>query len=356
MSGQPSVPVGKTPAQPTRTAQPTKHVVPIKLEIEEPAPKTDYKVDNGDRNTDPSMPKLKLKAKVTVQGQEVSIGAVRWEFHLTGTYPYRTGLTSVSHRAYNFAAGNVETKPGEEKEFQLLPADVIGGNLVVKASYTGGPDVGGATVTQTVAGCRVLGQRVDIDESQAYIIAQAGTLSWVFLRLFAYETRGANQLQQFSNGLPWIGAPAGVGIVQRDVEDDKWSRVFREEGGTTTTAPNRYFPSIFWNWRACVREGISFFNSEKLSTGQRNIRLLREHNPKLPAAPEGVVYRAAIRAYNGGFEYHCADGLHYQTPNDPGEYSYNVVRWTQPPQAANYPVPAEALAEIWPANPEPPRR
>ncbi len=352
MTAPRSVPVGKTPAQATRTAQPTQHKVPLKLEIEEPAAKTEFFVDNGTAATEPTMPKIKLKAKVTVQGQEVTIGAIKWEFHLTGTYPHRSS-DDVQSRRYNMAAGNVETAPNEEKEFTLAPQLVVGGNLVIKATYAGGAEVGGASVVQTVAGCTVHGKLLDIDEAQTYIIQQSGTLAWCFLRLFAYETR-ANPLNQFYQGMPWIGAPAGVGVGQRDPDGADWDEVLADEGGTTTTKPNKYFPKIYWNWKRCIDESIAFFNGEKMSIGRANITALRGDNRKLPAAPEGVVYRAAIRAYNGGWEYHCDDGLHYQTPNDPSEYSYNVVRFTKPPKAANYPVPAEALAEIWPVDPPKP--
>jgi type VI secretion system secreted protein VgrG len=342
-----SVPVGKTPAQPTRTAQPTPHKVPLQLDVVEPQPKTELKIDNGTRSTEPTMPKIKLKATVTVQGQPVSIGTIRWEFHVKGTYRVRITLSTYRMQPYDLPAGNVETAPGEEKEFTLAPELVVGGELVVKASYTGGAEVGGASVTKTVAGCKVTGQPLDRAESTAYIVSQAGSLAWLFLRMFYVETE-MHPYQQFLNGMPWYGDPAGVGCVQRDPEPGEWT--FPKDAVGT---PNKLFPKIFWNWKRNVEEGIRYFNEVKLGYGRSDVASLRRAHPKLPDPPEALIDRAGIRRYNGGVEYSSADGLHYQAPAHAGKDYADKVVHASPPEAAPYPVPDDALVRVWPVDPPP---
>src|SRR5262249_43981484 len=135
---EPKVPapiqVGETPAQPSRSAKPTEHEVPIKLEIIEPRHGTTFHT-----HTTPAMPHIALEARVLVQGEPAEIGSVRWAFHVSGKYRVRDEAGSGYRlQDYKLPAGHLRTSPGEARKFELKTAEIVGGDLEIKAVFHGG--------------------------------------------------------------------------------------------------------------------------------------------------------------------------------------------------------------------------
>ncbi len=346
------IPVGHTPAQTAPKAKPTVHVVPIVVEVLSPAPATKFPIEPGTYlGPDPAMPSIELKARVLVQGNETTVGTVRWEATITGSYRVRDADADRGYRMqeFRFAAGTFTTKPNEAKTVLLAPAELVGGDLELKATFEGGPELANVTLVKVVNGFKVVGQNVARAAVEAMIVDKAGDLAWLFLRMFCHESN--HSLAQFKNEAPLYGPPSGVGIVQRDPTADEW----RWPPNRITT-PSNLFPRIFWNWKRNVSEGISSFQNVYMERGRHDLANLREANPGLPEAPLGVVIRAAIRRYNGGREF-SSDGTHYvvdpHTPADRVGYVDEVLG-DQHGEAARHPVPADALARIWPPPPPPP--
>ena len=340
------VDVGKTPAQPRTKSTPTTHEVPITLEIVEPKPGTTFHL-----LTTPAMPKVPLHARVLVQGAPVMVGEVRWELHASGKYRVRdaSGEGYVLQQ-YVLPVGHARTTPGEAEQFELSPPELVGGDLEVKAVFDGGAALGGLTATKSVKGCEVLGQDPEASTIEAAIVETTGSLAWLYLRLFSWEST----LTQFARksggsntpGWPLYGPPSGTGIVQRDPEAGDW-----RWGKQRVTQPNNFFPRIFWDWRKNLAEGVSSFASTYIERGRADLDALRADHPHLPPYPEGVLLRAAIRRYNGGIEYVAsADGRHYVVSpyytNNPG-YVDDVLSVAQI-DAHKYPIPADARATEWP--------
>ena len=340
---QTSVAVGSTPAQPSRTAQPTSHTVPVKIDIVEPAAGQKLKIDPHTHTTEPTMPTVKLKATVAVQGTPVTTGTVRWELHISGQYRVRSG-GSYREQAYDFPAGNTTTAPGEEKVFQLAPALITGGKLSVKASYVAGPEVGNAQLTKTIEAL-VVGGEPGSEEIAQYVIANGGDLIWLFLRLFLHES---SYLQFHGNDVHY-GPPSGVGIGQRDPEAPEWK--WPAKLADRVTQPNNFFPMIFWNWKRNIDAGMAFFRNVKIPAGKADLDSLQGAYPDLPAPPQGLLLRAAIRRYNGRTEWDAsADGKHYVLAAGRSDY-VNTVLGMEPPHAAEYPVPADVELTVYPAPP-----
>jgi type VI secretion system secreted protein VgrG len=353
-AAHPAIVVGQTPAQATAKAKATDHQVPIAIEVLSPVAASKFSIEPGTfPGPDPSMPSVKLEARVLVQGKETSVGVVRWELTITGSYRVRdpAGAHGYRMQEFRFAAGTAETKPNEAKTMQLAPAEIVGGDLEIKATFVGGPELANITVTRVVTGYKVVGKNVARSAVEAMIVDKGGDLSWLFLRMFCHESNHA--LAQFKNEAVLYGPPSGVGIVQRDPTAEEW----RWPTNRITT-PNNLFPRIFWDWKKNVIEGISTFQSDYMNRGRRDLAKLRTNNPELPAAPIGVLIRASIRRYNGGVEF-TSDGTHYvvdpQTPAARVGYVDEVLGDQHGSQAASHPVPADALARIWPA-PAPPQR
>jgi type VI secretion system secreted protein VgrG len=338
--------VGKTPAQPRTKAKPTEHDVPISLEIVEPKPDAIFHL-----LATPAMPAIPLHAKVLVQGAPVTAGSVRWELHASGTYRVRDASgEGYVLQAYVLPVGNARTTPGEAEHYPLAPPELVGGDLEIKVIFDGGAALGGLTASKSVKGCQVLGKDPEAKVVEAAIVELAGPLAWLYLRLFSWEST----LTQFAvrsgggntPGQPLYGFPSGTGIVQRDPVATEW-----KWGKSRVTEANNFFPRIFWSWRKNLVEGISSFASTYIPRGRGDLDALRESHPHLPAYPEGVLLRAAIRRYNGGTEYVASeDGRHYvvspQYTNNPG-YVDDVLSVPQI-DAHQYPIPAEARATEWP--------
>jgi type VI secretion system secreted protein VgrG len=351
-----TIPVGSTPAQPPGKARPTVHEVPVKLEIVEPRDGSTY-----DLPFTPEMPAIPLHARVLVQGAPVSTGRVRWEIQIAGQYRVRSaGGGSYTQQAYKLACGDTTTAPDEEKKFTLAPAELVGGTLSVQAFFEGGAELAGITATQVVKTCKVQGKNPPRADVEAFIAEVGGELSWLYLRMFCHES--LHQLAQFAKksgggntpGEPLYGPPSGVGIVQRDPTAPEW--VWPKSRITTC---NNFFPRIFWDWKKNVREGVASFTSDYIERGRRDLDGLRKRHQTLPEYPEGVLLRAAIRRYNGGTEFVASpDGKHYVvSPSSSNPGYVNEVLGDPDIDATRYPVPADALATIWPAPaPAPARR
>ena len=355
----PVIPVGQTPAQVTAKARPTDHNVPIAIEVLSPVAASKFPIEPGTYpGVDPSMPSVEVKARVLVQGNETTVGVVRWEFTIVGTYRVRDpdGAHGYRMQEFRFAAGTAETLPNEAKTVQLAPAEIVGGDLEIKATYVGGPALANITLTKVVKGYKVVGKNAARAAVEAMIVDKGGDLAWLFLRMFCHES--AHALGQFKNEAVLYGPPSGVGIVQRDPTADEW----RWPTNRITT-PSNLFPRIFWDWKKNVIEGISTFQTVYMGRGRSDLARLRRHNPKLPEAPIGVLIRASIRRYNGGTEF-SSDGTHYivdpQTPADRVGYVNEVLGDQHGTLAATHPVPADATARKWPVPapvvPPPPRR
>ncbi|MFT3771028.1 MAG: type VI secretion system tip protein TssI/VgrG [Minicystis sp.] len=348
---RPAIPVGTTPAQPAAKARPTDHAVPIAVEIVSPVLATKLEIDPGRYpGPEPSMPLVTLCAKVLVEGKETSVGSVRWEFSISGKYRVRDHSAKAGYRWQEFkhAAGTARTKPNEEKSVRLTPAEVVGGDLEIKATFEGGPELGNVTAVKVLKGLKVLGKNGPRADVEKYIVDQSGDLAWLFLRMFCHESD--HTLGQFKKGEVRYGPPAGTGIAQQDPEEDEW-----KWPPDRLTTPSNFFPRIFWDWRKNVVSGIHHFLSDKLPTGRRHIAKLRKNNPHLPQPPEGVIIRAAIRAYNGGREFDAsADGRHFIVNPHTIPANVGYVDWvlgdTHSALAADHPVPADAKARIWPAE------
>ena len=324
--------VGSTPAQPRTKATPTEHDVPITLEIVEPKPGTTFHLLST-----PAMPEIPLHAQVLVQGKPVTAGSVRWELHASGTYYVRdaSGL-SAYQQPYVLPVGDTRTTPGEAKRYLLAPPELVGGELEIKVIFDGGPSLGGLTATKTVKGCQLLGTDPSAVVVEAAIVELTGSMAWLYLRLFSWEsgltqfaTRNANGN---TIGWPLNGAPSGTGIVQRDPEAPEWvwpkSRV---------TSPNNFFPRIFWNWKKNLAEGISSFTSTYIERARGDLDALRAEFPHLPPYPEPVLLRAAIRRYNGGTEYVASgDGRHYLV--DPAGHEKHSLRGRRAERRADRPA------------------
>ena len=239
------VPVAKVSSQPTPNASPTSHELPVVIEVISPK--------HGDLHhlhTKPSMPSIPIEAKVTLGGKVIHEGHVGWTFGLEGHYRVRQGLSGYREQAYDMRAGHAMTTPGERKDFELAPSELLGGNLSVEVHFSGGEALGGVRGKKTVGGMRVLGanpERADVDH---YIAEHAGNLAWALMRLFCFES--LHQLAQFARasggdntpGWPLYGPPSGVGIVQRDPSEGDWR--FPK---SRRAHANNFFPRIFWDWR-----------------------------------------------------------------------------------------------------------
>ena len=352
----PVIPVGQTPAQVTVKARPTDHDVPIAIEVLSPAAASKFAIEPGTYpGPAPSMPSIELKARVLVQGNETTVGVVRWELTIIGSYRVRdpSGARGYRMQEFRFAAGTAETKPNEAKTVQLAPAEIVGGDLEIKATFVGGPGLANITLTKVVTGFKVVGKNAPRAAVEAMIVDKGGDLAWLFLRMFCHES--AHALAQFKNEAVLYGPPSGVGIVQRDPTADEWTWP-----ANRITTPNNLFPRIFWDWRKNLMEGISTFQSDYMNRGRRDLARLRKNNPRLPEAPIGVLIRASIRRYNGGIEFK-SNGTQYvvdpQTPAARVGYVDEVLGDNHGSQAASHPIPADATARIWPAPvPVPTRR
>ncbi len=300
-----------------------------------------------------SMPTIDLKARVLVQGNETTEGVVRWEFTIIGSYRVRDPNGKHGYRMQEFrhTAGTAETKPNEAKKVQLAPAEIVGGDLEIKATFVGGPGLANITLTKVVTGHKVVGKNAPRAAVEAMIVDKGGDLAWLFLRMFCHES--VHSLAQFKNEAILYGPPSGVGIVQRDPTAEEWKWPTNR-----ITTPNNLFPRIFWDWKKNVMEGISTFQSDYMNRGRRDIAKLRKANPKLPEASIGVLIRASIRRYNGGTEF-SSDGTHYivdpKTPADRVGYVDEVLGDPHGTLAATHPVPADATARKWPVPPAPKR-
>ena len=353
----PPISVGKTPAQPTAHAKPTEHQVPIAVEILSPAAAAVFEIDPGAYpGPDPSMPAVPLKARVLVQGQETSAGSVRWELAISGKYRVRDPSAGAGYRWQEFklAAGTTRTRPGEEISFQLAPAEVVGGALSIKATFEGGPALGDATVTRALEGPKVVGKDAPRAQVEKYIADQAGDLAWLFLRMFCHESD--HTLAEFKKTDPRYGPPSGVGVAQQDPEEGEWVWP-KDRLGT----PSNFFPRIFWDWKKNVVSGMNHFLSDKVPTARRLIANLRKANPGLPQPPEGLVLRAAIRAYNGGRELDASpDGKHFIVSPHTIPANVGYVDWVlgdpHGTLAPEHPVPDDVKLRTWPPLPPAPKR
>jgi hypothetical protein len=341
----PTIDVGQTPAQPRPKAKPTQHDVPVTLEIVEPKPGSTFHVSAA-----PAMPDVTLHARVLVQGAPVSVGSVRWELHVSGTYRVRDASgESYVLQPYVLPVGDTRTTPGEAKHYLLAPPELVGGKLEIKAIFDGGAALGGITASKSVAGCQVLGKDPEASTIEATIVELTGALAWVYLRLFAWESTLTQFAVRSGNGntpgYPLYGFPSGTGIVQRDPSATDWVW-----GKHRVTEANNFFPRIFWSWRKNLAEGISSFAATYIARGRGDLELLRSQHPHLPMYPQGVLLRAAIRRYNGGTEYGAStDGRHYvvrPVSSNPG-YVDDVLSVAQIDRN-KYPIPADALATEWP--------
>ncbi|APR80422.1 Putative vgr related protein [Minicystis rosea] len=355
---KPAIPVGTTPSQQAAKAKPTDHAVPVAVEIVSPVVPTTLEIDPGTYpGPEPSMPLVTLLAKVLVEGKETSVGSVRWEFSISGKYRVRdhsSKTTGYRWQEFKYAAGTARTKPNQEQKVRLTPAEIVGGDLEIKATFEGGPELGNITAVKVLKGLKVLGKNGPRAQVEQYIVDNAGDLAWLFLRMFCHESE--HTLAQFKKGEVRYGPPAGTGIAQQDPEEDEW-----KWPADRITTPSNFHPRIFWDWRKNVVSGIQHFNSAKLPTGRRLIAKLRKANPNLPQPPEGVIIRAAVRAYNGGREFDAsADGKHYvvnphTTPKNVGYVDW-VLGDTHSSLDAKYPVPEDAKARIWPPELPDPRK
>lgn len=354
------VEVGKTPTQKTPYAKPTGHQVPLVLDVVLPQPKTAFEIEPGGHPApDPSMPKVTLQANVTFQGKPLTKGTLHWEFTISGKYRVRDSSKSDGYRmqSYTFGAGNTQTEPGQKLDFQLSVGEIVGGDLTVKVTYLGGPELGDLKATKVVKELKVVGKNASKDDVRALVKEIGGTQTWCLIRMFCHES--AHSLGQFKKGDVLYGPPAGVGIVQRDPEGDEWVWP-----SNRLTQPNHFFPRIFWDWKKNVREGVERFRSDYMQRARRELAALRKAHPHLPEPSEEIILRSAIRHYNGGNEYQAsADGRHYEVkpylnrakdgtlrPLPAGRLPYvNQVLDEQHTDAAKYPVPADVRAEVWPA-------
>jgi type VI secretion system secreted protein VgrG len=347
----PAIAVGTTPAQPTPKAKPTEHEVPIVVEIGSPSPGATFEIEPGSYpGPAPSMPHVTLKARVLVQGQETSVGAVRWEMTIAGEYRVRDDSEDAGYRMqpFKFPAGTARTKPNEELKVLLMPTEIVGGDLAIKAVYEGGADLGNVKAVKVLAGLKVVGKNPPRADVERFVVDQAGDLSWLFLRMFCHESE--HTLCQFKKTQPRYGPPSGVGVSQRDPEASEWP--WPKDKLTT---PSNFFPRIFWDWRKNVVSGISYFLSVKVPAARWILGLLKKTHPHLPEPGEGVVLRAAIRAYNGGREYEASDdGSHYVVQPHTQPRNMGYVEWVlgdhHGTEAPKHPVPADVQALMWPAK------
>ena len=346
-----SITAGKTPAQPTSNAKPTQHKVPITIEIVHPTKDTKLQVSCGDATTtDPAMPKVPLQAKVTINGEPATVGQIKWELNLSGKYRVRSG-SSFRQQDFKYAAGTITAKPDEQKELEVAPPEICGGDLEVVATFEGGAELANITATKRVSLVHITGENTPRSVMEAFIAAHAGTRAWLYLRMFCHESD--HTLCQFAKsksggntvGDPLYGFPSGVGVVQRDPEATEWHWPKNH-----ITMPNNFFPRIFWDWKKNVVEGISSFESTYIARGRADLEALKKKHPNLPQYSDGVLLRASIRRYNGGSEYGAsADGKHYVVAPISSNPGYvNDVLGDPHTSATTYPIPEDATATTWP--------
>ena len=345
--------VGTTPAQPTPKAKPTLHEVPIAVEIVEPAAGATFEIDPGSYpGPAPSMPAVTLKAKVLVHGQETSAGTVRWEFSISGKYRVRDHSVKPSNyrwQEFKFAAGTATTKPNEEKKVELAPAELTGGDLQIKAVYQAGPELGNVTATQVLTGLKLVGKngpRIDVER---YIVDQAGDLrlalpAHVLPRVGPHARRVQGHPAALRAALRRRHRAAGPGGGGVGVAE-----------GPARRRPSNFFPRIFWDWRKNVVSGMQHFLATKVPTARRIVANLRKAHPGLAQPPEGLILRAAIRAYNGGRELAVSDdGKHFVVSPHTIPANVGYVEWVlgdpHGTLAPKHPVPDDVKLKRWPAT------
>lgn len=350
--------LGETPAQRTAKAKPTEHDPGLEIEILSPAPGTKLSIHPGAHpGPGPSMPWVHVQAQVRFKGQPVTVGSVRWELSISGEYRVRHHRPHVKgernstfhdyrQQPFKYAAGTARTRPNETLKVQLLPAEIVGGDLEIKVTFEGGPELGNLTATRVVKGLSVVGENPPRDAVEALITEKTGDLAWLFLRMFCHESD--HTLAQFKGEQPRYGPPSGVGIAQHDPEEAEW--VWPKD---VLSAPNNLFPRVFWDWKKNVIDGIDCFHSGCIAAAHREIARLRRHHPDLPEPPVGLVMRSAIRHYNGGNELGAsADGAHYTVAPHTIPANVGYVDWVLDDphghEAPKHPVPADARARVWP--------
>jgi outer membrane protein OmpA-like peptidoglycan-associated protein len=324
------VPLAKPP-QPRRRRRPPGRVPPTRaslvLRIDRPTTGELLFIEPGTFPTSgPSMPAVTVMGTVLMSGQQVPGARIEWRFEISGHYRRRAGGGPVEEPYQFDLGGPAVTVSGSQDfvEFSHLGKDlIVGGTLEVTA--TARVSAGSVIAKRR---CAVLGRnpaRVDVEAMlrQLGSAGMCGNDGWALMRIFCHES--AHRLEQFRDGRPLIGPPAGVGIVQRDPGASEW--IFPHDRLRT---PNNFFPDIYWNWHKNVREGVAFFRGPKLAAALQDLAGLRaaaSHKGRPLSAPcPGVKMRAAIRRYNGGSEYRSE-----AVPGQPQRSDYVVRQHTTNP-------------------------
>lgn len=293
--------VGSTEAKPVARAQMTQHDVPLVTEVSSPTGSEKLTIEPGAHpGADPTMPTVKLKAKATLAGQPVTEGMFRWQLWVSGQYKTRMGM-----KDYNLLAGDATTKPDEELEFKIAPPSVVGGDLLIKVQFQH-PQLGTVQV-KTVKGIKVQGKNPSKSSVQALIKEMEPGMGWILFPIIEQESR----YRQFkSPDEVLVGAPAGIGISQRDPTTKEWP-----SGKLDPGQPNLFFPRIYWDWKENVRAGIKLFR-EKEAAAKRHLDSVRQKNG-LPPYTDGMLARETLRRYNGGAEFGARNGSWVIDPRAP---------------------------------------
>jgi type VI secretion system secreted protein VgrG len=296
------VTVGTTEAKATSRAQMTQHTVPLKTEVTSPKGDEKLTIEPGAHpGADPSMPSIKLKASAKLGGQPITEGTFRWQFWISGKYKTRMG-----DKDYNLLAGDARTQPDQEVEFKLAPPSVCGGDLMVKIQFEH-PQLG-TSLVQTIKGIKVQGKNPSKADIKALINELEPGMGWITFPIIEQESR----YRQFKTpDQVLVGAPAGIGITQRDPEKDEWPAKL------DPSQPNTFFPSMFWDWKENVRAGMKLLGQKRGYAKSHLDRLQKKHG--LPQYSQGMLARETLRRYNGGSEYGASNGNWVIAPRTPAD-------------------------------------
>jgi type VI secretion system secreted protein VgrG len=320
------VKVGSTAAKPVKQAKMTKHTVPLETQVAWPKGSEKLTIKAGAHpGKGPSMPRIKLKASATLDGEPISEGTFRWQLWIGGQYKTRMGS-----KKYHLLAGDARTEPGETVKFKLAPPAVVGGNLMVKVQFEH-PQLGTVQM-KTIKGIKVRGKNPKQAHIESLINDLEPDLGWLISPLIAQESA----YRQFSTpSKVLVGKPASIGLSQLAPMAMEWGSEKLDPG-----EPNAFFPRIYWDWKENVRAGVKFWRARE-GVARRHLDKLQAKHGLSPYS-KGMLARETLRRYFGGVEFSAEDGQWKVAPRAKGK-------------AGSAPLPAsgqvdQLLARIDPAD------
>ncbi|HZF55898.1 MAG TPA: type VI secretion system tip protein TssI/VgrG [Polyangiaceae bacterium] len=295
------VKVGSTAAKPVKQAKMTKHTVPLETLVAWPKGSEKLTIKAGTHpGKGPSMPRIKLKASATLDGEPISEGTFRWQLWIGGQYKTRMGT-----KKYHLLAGDARTEPGETVKFKLAPPAVVGGNLMVKVQFEH-PKLGTVQM-KTIKGIKVGGKNPTKAHIESLINDMEPELGWLISPLIAQES-AYRQFRTPSKVL--VGKPASIGLSQ--LAPVAWGSEKLDPG-----EPNAFFPRIYWDWKENVRAGVKFWRARE-GVARRHLDKLQAKHGLSPYS-KGMLARETLRRYFGGVEFSAEDGQWKVAPRAKGK-------------------------------------